>query len=96
MLEFTFIIKMGLIVVRAIHFNHLPDAELIVQKLKDDGTLKRLSDNHSLTIDELKKSPLKDITTIFVDINWSDFESGDIIIHENDNFEIFTGEGLGE
>ena len=83
---------MDVIVVRALDFKDLPDVELAVQKLKDDGTLKRLSENNSLTLDELKKFSLGKIATIFVDTKWSDFKSGDIIIHENGTFEIFTGD----
>jgi len=68
----------------------------LFKKLKENGTLKKLSDNHSLTVDELKKSPLEKIATIFVDTSRNDFESGDVVIYENGDFEIFTGEGLGE
>ncbi len=87
---------MGTIVVRTNNSQHLPDTELIIQKLKNKGSLKELSNKGQLTVDELKKTSLNDYANIFVDTDYSDFISGDILIFENGNFSIYTGEASGE
>ena len=43
---------MGTIVVRTNNSKNLPDTELIIQKLNDDGLLKELSDKGQLTVDK--------------------------------------------
>ncbi|MDH3340147.1 MAG: hypothetical protein OEL84_02545 [Nitrosopumilus sp.] len=45
---------MDTIVVRVNNSKNLPDIKMIIQKLKDDGRLKELSDKVYLTVDELK------------------------------------------
>ena len=87
---------MGTIVVRTNNSKNLPDTELIIQKLNDDGLLKELSDKGQLTVDKLKKTSLNDYADIFVDTSMSDFISGDILIFENGNFTIYAGEASGE
>lgn len=87
---------MGTIVVRTNNSKHIPDTELIIQKLNDQGLLKKLSEKGQLTVDELKNTPLNEYAKIFVDTNYSDFVSGDILIFEDGNFSIYAGEAVGE
>lgn len=83
------------IVIRAREFKMGPDVEHYLQKLKKDGTLKKLSEEGNLTVDSIKNTSLGNMCDIFEESFGMKMEPGDILIFgDSANFELMTGGGF--